>query len=173
MRTRELLQEIRGVFPPAEKPRGLSLSFHPVGCFHCEYLREYLEPFTAGELPEEALRSLCNELSCLSGAGWRWMLPSYLNHCVSKTTSCDDPVTEFLIYNLAPELQHQKDTIKRLSCLNARQLKCLEHFLEWCTKHEHWSSYCPEEIQRGLCFLRTLVSNAQQSAPGDASAHQT
>ncbi len=156
MDTEALLKEVEKVFVQVNKPSGLAISFHKVGCCQCEYLRKDMACHEGQWLPSEAIRYLHGEMSCLSAKGWRWVLPSYLRHCLTQDTNKDPKETEFLIYNLGPALKYQKETIQRLSMLNAEQITCLIHFLEWCAAHEHWSKYCPEDIDKALAFMRTL-----------------
>ena len=156
MGAKELLEEIERVFPPVEKPSGLEISFHKVGCGHCTYLRKDMEKYTGSQLPEEAIRWIADEMSCLSAKGWRWVLPSYLKWCVGVDDTCDGRPTEFLIYNLAPKLEHRKGTTQRMSELNGEQIGCLLHFVEWCASHEYWSDYCSEEISLAHDYLRSI-----------------
>ncbi len=94
-------------------------------------------------------------MSCLSAAGWRWALPSYLKRCI--TQDLHDPIeTEFLIYNLSPGEEHKAESEQRLSKLSLEQLDCLVHFTEWCNEHPHWSEYCPEEIPMAFEFLNSV-----------------
>src|SRR3990167_1862995 len=125
MNTRDLLREVEIAFPFVPKPEGLEISFHKVGCHECDYLREDLADVKGSEVDANALRTVVQEMSSLSAKGWRWILPSYLRHCLSVDSTYDDMETEFLIYNLRPDLKYQKDTIARLSLLNSRQIDCL------------------------------------------------
>jgi hypothetical protein len=154
MMTAELLSEVEHVFPFVEKPQELDLSFHKDECYHCEFLRRDLVNFTGQELPRDALRVVFNEMSCLSAAGSRWVLPSYLRHCLAVADTYDDSETEYLIYNLGPAPEHQCETRERLAALNDEQITCLIHFLEWCGVHPYWSAYCQEDISRALAFMR-------------------
>ena len=157
MGAKELLEEVQRVFPPVEKPGGLELSFHKVGCGDCAYLRTELEKYTGRELPVDAIRWIATEMSCLSAKGWRWVLPSYLKWCVGVDDTYNGLPTEFLIYTLAPNIKRQKETRQRMSELNGEQIACLVHFIEWCASHEYWSDYCPEEISLAhdyLCSIR-------------------
>jgi hypothetical protein len=156
MDTQAMIEEVERVFTPVSKPSGLELSFHKLDCDQCAYLRNDMEIYKDQWLPPQALRYLHGEMSCLSAKGWRWVLPSYLRHCLTADSSHDDLETEFLIYNLGPDLKFQRETIKRLSLLNGEQVNCLVHLLEWCAKHPHWSEYCPEDISKALSFMRTL-----------------
>ena len=156
MDTDALLREVKEVFPPVPKPPDIQISFHKVGCPDCQYLREDLREFSGPELPFEVLRDVHQEMTCLSAKGWRWVLPSYLTHCLTTESVYDDMETEFLIYNLGPELKYQKETLERLSLLNKAQVECLIHFLEWCSVHEHWSTYSPENIASAIAFMRTV-----------------
>jgi len=171
MNTETLLQEVEKTFVPVKKPSGFAISFHKVGCDECDYLRNYLEVCTDPLLPPEAIRYMHGELSCLSAKGWRWVLPSYLHHCLAADSTTDgDQATEFLIYNLGPDLKYQKETMQRLSLLNLKQIDCLIHFLEWCAQHAYWSTYCPENITNGLAFMRALRHN--KSLPADRRRHR-
>jgi len=156
MNFESLIKEIETVFPFVEKPAGINISFHKIDCYQCLYLRQEMEKYPVSELPKAALRYIHDELSCLSAKGWAWVLPSYLRYCVKSNSTYDGVETEFLIYNLSPELKYQKETLNRLSALNKKQILCLFHFIEWCEKHEHWSSYCPEEILRAKQFLLSV-----------------
>jgi hypothetical protein len=108
------------------------------------------------EIPKEGLRWLHNELSCLSSKGMQWVLPSLLRYCVQVNDTYDGLETEFLIYHFSPELKYQKDAIRQLSELTKNQISCLADFIEWCKCHEHWSSYCDEELQRAAVFLGNI-----------------
>ena len=157
METQTLLQEIDALLPPVPKPVGTAISFHESECAHCEYLRNYLAQYTAPELPDEAIRYLHQEMSCLSARGWRWVLPSYLRRCL--TQDLYDPVeTEFLIYRLGPSAEHENEMRERLSALSQQQVGCLAHFLEWCRAHPHWSEYCGDDIERARAFIRSVLS---------------
>ena len=156
MTSAELLAEVNKVFPHVEKPKGLELSFHKDACFLCEYLRRDLQEFSGRELPARGLRLIYNEMSCLSAAGWRWALPSYLRHSLTASATYDDCETEFLIYNLGPKPEHQEETIQRLAHLDDEQIACLIHFLEWCANHPHWSDYCADSIASAQSFMRLL-----------------
>ena len=151
----DLVVEVDTVFPPVAKPQGLDLSFHRSGCAKCDFLRKDLGDFNGPELPAEGLRHIHQDMSCLSAKAWRWVLPSYLKHCLSANDVLRDE-TEFLLYNLGPEPKFQEETIERLALLNVQQIDCLIHFLEWCAAHPYWSRYCDDDIARAATFLRTL-----------------
>ena len=153
--TSALRSEVRRTFPVVPKPVGAALSFHTDGCLHCDYLRRDLEPFDQPELPEDGIREVVAEMTSLSPQGWRWVLPSYLLSCLDDPGGILSNGTEFLIYNLAPSQEYEVETRQRLSGLDGAQIACLLHFLRWCGEHEHWGSYCPTEIARGLEFLST------------------
>jgi hypothetical protein len=160
MDTETLRTEVKRVFIPIKKPSGFAISFHKVGCAQCEYLRKDLEVYRDRLLPSEAIQYMHGEMSCLSAKGRRWVLPSYLDHCLTADSTTDhDQATKFLIYNLGPDLKYQKETMQRLSLLNLEQVTCLIHFLEWCAQHAFWSTYCLEDINKGLAFMRALRHN--------------
>lgn len=151
-----LLVEIESVFPEMEMPRGMTLSFHKDDCFQCEYLRKDIEKYRGKEVSGEVIRLLHQEMSCLSAEGWRWALRHYLQFCLNPEAEYSRMETEFLIYNLGPDLKFQQEALQRLSLLNRRQLNCLIHFLEWCEQHSYWKEYCPENISNALNFIRTI-----------------
>ena len=157
--TASLFKEIEKTFPFVDKPNGLALLHHKVGCFNCEMVRRDLETYSKPELPKEALRYLHNEMGCLSAKGWRWVLPSYLRYCVGVNDTYDGLETEYLIYTLGPDLKYQKETFEHLSELTGPQIDCLIHFLGWCSAHPHWSDYCPKDIQRAIAFMQTYRHN--------------
>lgn len=157
MHTEQLLQEVENTFPFVQKPKGIEISFHKDDCLLCRYLREDLEEYDQPEIPQAGIQEVHTEMSCLSATGWRWVLPSYLRQSLAAAGDIYDNETEFLIYNLGPAPEYQPETLERLSALNPQQIACLIHFLEWCSDHEHWSGYCPEEIHRGLAFLREIA----------------
>jgi hypothetical protein len=156
MNSENLRIEVEKVFSFIEKPKGLELSFHKDDCPQCGYLRNDLDQYKDTQLSPAGIREIHQEMSCLSARGWRWVLPSYLLFCLTEKASYSQMETEFLIYNLAPELKHQLEAKQRLSGLNQEQINCLVHFLEWCQQHEHWGQYCPEEISSAIAFLSTI-----------------
>ncbi len=158
MNTDNILNIIESAFPFVEKPIGMALSFHKDDCLHCKFALRDIEEYSEKEIPREGLRKIYCEMSMLSAEGWRWVLPSYLRFCVSHKNLNRDDETEFLIYNLAPDEKFYAETIERLAALNALQIECLIQFLEWAKEHEHWSTYCAEEIEKGLDFLRNKIA---------------
>ena len=153
MEAKELLKEIEVIFPLIEKPKGIDISFHRDDCFECKALRKDLEKYEGKTIPAEGIRYLYNEMSCLSSKGWLWAMPSYLTHCLTTEPTYSSTETEFLIYNLGPDEKYKEETKKRLGLFKPRQIQCLIHFLEWCLSNEHWSEYCPEDIERAIRFL--------------------
>ncbi len=154
--TQALMEEVENVFPWVEKPQGESLSFHETGCLQCEFVRSDLAVYSDKELPVEAIRYIHQEMPCLSALGWRWVLPSYLRHCLTQEPDHDYGETSFLIYNLAPEPKYEAETRERLSALSTDQINCLLHFVEWCKEHPYWSDFCPNEIALAYEFLQSL-----------------
>jgi hypothetical protein len=120
-------------------------------------VRRDLEKYRDPELPGEAIRVIYQEMTSLSALGWRWVLPSYLKHCL---TAGEKPprgdLTEFLIYNLGPEPKFQGEARERLSLLNQQQISCLVRFLEYLASDPEWSGYCQMNIDRALQFISGL-----------------
>ena len=152
----EITCEIEREFPFVNRPQGIAISFHKVGCDQCVYLREDLEVYKGKELPEEGITCIHQDMSCLSAQGWSWVFPSYLRYSLKTEASYSDTATEFLIYNLGPKLEHQSETIQRLSGFRDSQISCLRDFLGWLGSQEHWGNYAGDDIDRAIKFLRTL-----------------
>jgi hypothetical protein len=156
MQTQALLEELALVFPPVEKPDARAVVYHESGCRQCDMLRDYLEKYSEPTLPDEAVRYLNDEWSCLSPKGMRWVLPSYLRYCILTETK-DGIETEMLVYSLGPALEHQAEERARLRGLTTAEVECLLHFLEWCSVHPEWSTYCPDAIARARAFVESTV----------------
>lgn len=151
-----LRDEIDIAFPPVPKPVGDAISFHADDCANCQLVREHLSQYDGPYLPDDAIRYLFDELSCLSAAGFRWVLPSYLRRCLALESGYDALETEFLIYNLAPGPEYEDEARARLSDLSQSQLRCVQHFVEWCQTDPHWASYCSAELEKAASFVRSL-----------------
>jgi hypothetical protein len=65
-----------------------------------------------------------------------------------------ETATEFLIYNLAPGTEYEKETRIRLSLLTAAQIECLQAVIAYWQPTERWGDYCPEELSHAAAFLR-------------------
>ena len=158
MDTESLLHEIESEFPLVEMPPDIELSFHKIDCAQCEYLRNDLSEYRNKEITGKEIRSIHQEMSCLSAKAWRWILPHYLKFCLTPEAAYNTMETEFLIYNLGPDLKYQKDTLQRLSQLSKNQISCLIHFLDWCSNQYPWKDYCPEDIAKARSFLCTVMA---------------
>ena len=153
MNSDDLKKEIEKFFPFVDKPRGIELSFHKDDCLHCKYLREELEQFEDRELDEDGIREIYSEMSCLSAKGWEWAFPSYLRFCLKQEPRLQANETEFLIYNLAPQPEYEKETSDRLSGFSKAQLRCLLEVVSWWQSSEYWSDYCGEDLARASKFI--------------------
>ncbi|WP_237466090.1 DUF6714 family protein [Vibrio stylophorae] len=151
-----LFTQIADAFPAMEKPQGMALTFHPRGCPHCLFLRDDLAEYQRHPLPEAAIRVVQHEMSCLSAAGWLWVMPSYLLHCLKYIDERDRSEIQFLIYNLAPKPAYVEETKMRLVHFNRAQLQCLVQFLQCCQAHKHWSVHCEAALQQALNFVCDL-----------------
>ena len=154
MDTNFLSAEIDIAFPPVEMPHGVDLLFHSTGDFESKSLLEDLEQYRSREIDADAIRLVHQEMSNLSAKAWRWILPHYLKFCLTPEAEYSRMEAEFLIYSLGPNAEFQRDTLQRLSLLNADQINCLIHFLEWCAGHPFWKEYFPEDISKAINFLR-------------------
>ena len=155
MATNILLDEIESAFPFMEMPLDTDLLFHKKDCFECDDLLADIDQYRGKKITGNAIRVIHQEMSHLSAKTWQWVLPHYLRFCLTPEAEYNRMETEFLIYSLAPSLEFQAETWQRLSLLNKNQINCLIHFLEWCSNHQYWKEYCPDEIDRGINFLRT------------------
>ena len=160
--TATLLKRIGSAFPSVDLPLRAEIAFHPRGCAQCADLVEDLEPYRGKDVDVSLIRSVYQEMPHLSAKAWRWLLPNYLRFCLTDEAVYSRMETEFLIYNLGPDLRFQVETTQRLSGLSFDQVSCLVEFLEWCLDHEYWSEYCPEDITKAIGFLKT--SNRGQTA---------
>lgn len=156
MDEKTLLEEIAAVFPAVPMPARQELPFHKSGCAECLEVAADLEQYRGKEVSADVVRGVHQELSHLSAKAWQWLLPDYLRFCLTADALYSRVETEFLIYSLGPDLKFQADTLRRFSLLTAGQLTCLIHFVEWCSRHEFWSEYFPESIERALTFLHTV-----------------
>jgi hypothetical protein len=159
-----LASEIRAVFPVLPMPSAPELRFHRDGCPQCQYLSAYLDERRDQPVDVEMIRYMHQELGCLSARGWAWMLPHFLPHCLTPDAVYTQMETEFLLYNLAPSAEHEEETKVHLSALDADQMRCLLHFVQWMQAHPVWSDYCPAEIARALVFVGALSSEAERQA---------
>jgi hypothetical protein len=156
MTTDTLSQEIASAFPLVPMPLDVDLSFHTNGCDECDDLRKDIDQYRGKPITGELIRLIHQEMSLLSAKAWRWILPHYLQFCLTPAAEYNQMETEFLIYNLRPDLQFQADTLQRLSILNKDQINCLIHFFEWCLNHPKWKEYFHEDIIKALDFLKTI-----------------
>ena len=156
MNTEQISNEIERCFTFIEKPEEMKLYFHMGDCAHCSYLREDLKEFGDNELPPDPIRRIHQEMSCLSGEEFRWVLPSYLRYCLTDEAQYNQFETEFLLYHLNPAKKYEADTLERLSKLNQNQIRCLINFLKWCQEQKYWAEYCPDEIERAIHFLSKI-----------------
>ncbi len=92
-------------------------------------------------------------------------MPFYLRFCLTPEAEYNHMETEFLIYNLNPDLKFQRDTLQRLSLFTEVQVRCLIHFLEWCLTKQYWKEYCPDNINRAIEFLRLKANNIGMPVP--------
>lgn len=158
MGSNTLFNEIGSAFPAIQMPTNAELSFHKGACPQCEYLRNDLEEYRGKEITGDLIRYLHGELSCLSTAGMKWILPHYLKFCLTPEAEYNQMETEFMIYHLGPALKFQEETMQQLSGLKQTQIDCIIHFLEWCAIHPRWSEYCGDDINRALNFVRTIIA---------------
>jgi hypothetical protein len=166
MKNKSLQDEIDEVMPPVDKPSSIDISFHKDDCGHCVDLRKDLEKFKDQTIPEEAIKEIYMDMSSLSAKGWRWVMPSYLKHIISTSEKhfdsdieylCHHSEAEFLIYNLAPNQEYEKEQEGRLSEFSEEQLYCLINFLEWCGQCSYFREFLDEEISNGKIFIKKCI----------------
>ena len=153
MHPQVLLDRVEAAFPPIGRPAGDSAWLHTGDCAQCQELRESLQGVDTPLLPLAALRGIYDEVEHLSAAGWRWVLPSYLAHCLHLARSQAALDTEFLTFNLGASMHGLAESVSRLTAFTAEQKECLVLFLEWCGQHEDWADYCGEDIDSALAAL--------------------
>ena len=147
--------------PPTDE-----LVFHGLNRVEAGRLKEELEQFRGNvALGGNEIRDVHQEMSHLSAKAWRWLMPFYLRFCLTPEAEYNHMETEFLIYNLNPDLKFQRDTLQRLSLFTEVQVRCLIHFLEWCLTKQYWKEYCPDNINRAIEFLRLKANNIGMPVP--------
>jgi hypothetical protein len=149
-----LKEDIQATFPIIDMPPSDELVLHKNNCLECDSLRSELEGLRGKKISGAAIRSFHQELSNFSGKGLQWVLPYYLRYCLTPEAAYTRGEIEFLVYNLGPRLEFQSAACQRFSRLNATQVTCLIHFLEWCFEDVYWGDYFPEDITRAINFLR-------------------
>jgi hypothetical protein len=150
----ELAQEIEATFPIVEMPAAHEIPFKTLDSTEAAYLTAELDQFRGKLLDGDAIRLIHQELSHLSAKAWQWLLPHYLRFCLTPEAAYSRMETEFLIYNLGPDLPFQRDTLQRLSLLTTAQIQCLIDFLYWCLNTEPWREHFPNDIQKAIGFLQ-------------------
>jgi hypothetical protein len=126
---------------------------HVGECSGCHALRESLHGVSGAMLPLAALRSIYDQVEHLSAAGWRWVLPSYLTHCLNLAGNQVELDSEFLTFNLGASMHGLAESVGRLTAFSPLQTECLVQFLEWCSQQEDWADYCGEDIDSALAAL--------------------
>ena len=153
MHPQVLLERVEAEFPLINRPPGDTALLHAGDCAQCNALRDSLQGATSPELPLAALRGIYDQVDHLSAAGWRWVLPSYMTHCLHLARSQTLLDTEFLTFNLGASMHGLAESAERLSAFTQGQKKCLVLFLRWCAEHEDWVDYCGEDIDSALAAL--------------------
>jgi len=149
----ELLKEVDEAFPCMEMPESAELLFHQDQCRSCAEVRRYLDASRGVKADDALIRFIHQQLYHLSPVAFRWILPSYLKFCLSSVSSQEE--VYFLVYNLSPDQEFQEDTYRRLSALNAAQIRCLIHFLNWCSGNECWVEI-RGDVDKAIKFLHTV-----------------
>ena len=147
-------------FPRVEMPERSRLLFKGMqGVGDSELLVQDLEELRGKPIDGAVIRSVHQELSFLSAETWRWLLPHYLRYCLTDEARYNRFETQFLIYNLGPSLEFQRDTQKKLALLTKSQLACLIHFLKWCMEDGDWKDLFEENIARAISFIETVAAD--------------
>ena len=153
-----LEKEIRQVFPAMAMPAHADLLNEGADPRRHSDVLDDLEAMRSEGVNGNSIRAIHQELALLSAKTWRWLLPHYLLFCLTSEAIYNRFETEFLIYNLGPELAFQRDTQRRLACLNREQIRCLIHFLEWCEGDKYWRDSLFTHIEKAKSFLSIVES---------------
>lgn len=159
MKKGELSAEIDRVFPRVPMPDRARLFDGKADPKMSAEILDDIERMGRDGVDGAAIRAIHQELSLLSAEMWRWLLPQYLKYCLTEEAQYNRFETEYLIFNLGPELQFQSDAKKRLSLLTNEQLLCLVHFLEWCRQDEWWADANAVDIDRAISLLRVIQAS--------------
>ncbi|MBX7187195.1 MAG: hypothetical protein K1Y01_18785 [Vicinamibacteria bacterium] len=155
---------IEEAFPFVEKPPNLSIH---EWCTHCDMSSRYLEQYSTQELPVEATRWLCDELSTLSPEANRWVMASYLRHVLIGGEQLER-ATEHLIYHFGPAPEHEEEVLAPLALMSQEQFRALRMLVEYLGEQSQWQSHCPSELAKAMAFLQRLEAESERTQPRDA-----
>lgn len=164
-----LAHEIDRAFPFVRMPAPDEIPHHRGGCPTCEQLVIDLDVFRGKAIGADAIRELHQEMSHLSAEAWRWILPHYLRYCLTPEAEYSSFETEFLIYSLSPVEAFEADTVSRLALLSSDQIRVLREFLLYLSSVDYWKNYCPNEIDRGVAFLTSILAGGTETGTGPGS----
>lgn len=159
MTTAEVLSVVERAFPFVPRPAEDDLPAHTDGCPHCVMTTRYLTEYTGPNLPAEAIRWLCDEMSTISPAATAWVFPSYLRYVLTAEDPRDPRPTAFLIYNLAPAPEHAADIQGRLSVLTAAQVEALLTVVRHLADTPYWADHYGGELEQATAFLEGLSAS--------------
>jgi hypothetical protein len=158
-----LLREIGVVFANTPMPASDKLTIHQHACESCDDVSKYFEAYRYQKIEDELLfRFLRRNLNSLSPVAYRWVLPLYLKFCLNSKWWIAQDSVYFLIFNLCPDPDFERDTYFLLSALTVEQINCLINFLRWCSETED-SVDIEEDIDKAVNFLQKAVSRAPKS----------
>jgi hypothetical protein len=126
---RSVASLIQEAFPPVSRPSDSELTVHGEACRFCSLVIEDFKDEKGVAFAPERARLLLGELSTLSPAGFRWVLPSYLAAIFADEANLD--LGEFLAYHFCGELREDEQAEREapVQVLSDLQIDCLIRIL--------------------------------------------
>lgn len=153
-----LLASIKAAFPFVKMPARGKIIYQDSFDGYFDGLLDDLESYRGGEVSIELIRLLHQDLSSLSSDAWLWILPYYLEYCLSVEAEYTQMEVVFLVYALSPTLMKSRvDVLKRLSSFSKGQVLCLIFFVEWCQGHKFWKDHIPNELGQARELLNQAL----------------
>jgi hypothetical protein len=152
-----LLAKIRVRFPFVEMPPRENIIFRCTNDGYFDGLLADIEQYRERVITIDLIRILHQELSNLSSEALLWILPYYLEYCLSPEAEYSQMEVEYLIYALSPAPEYRSQVLEKLSAFNGPQIECLVEFVVWCQCHEFWRDYFPNELSQAKDLLGSLA----------------
>lgn len=151
-----LSQEISKAFPKIEMPNSKKLMFYNENYIEVDELSEDLQSFKDKEVTVEIINLLSRNLSLLSGDGWLWIFPYYLQYCLTDEANLNQTEIEYLIYLLSPTVEFESKMLTRFLIFSTEQVNCIISFLKWLLLTDIGQEYFKEDIYRAIALLTKI-----------------
>lgn len=148
--TENLRQVIEEAFPKTAMPEPSSIfdDCHPE---HASLTADMTE--IKGEFDSTIARIIHQELRWLNPIGFVWVMPYYLDFCLSEDGQYSTAETQFLIFLFSPESKHREKELARYDFLSADQLHAISLFFVWCKEHNDLGLLSIEHLDAANQFI--------------------